>query len=451
MFIEKQSITVKWKNRRNAYFGAAVAQEVTSLVGAQRVEGGHHKPPVEGSASQQPLGFFGVAGVGVLHKHLVGTKGVKGRHAAHRADTHFTADYIKKQSQAESRSQRLPFNKVSEVIDWDGRAHHAITGKDAVDDGNAVVLQPRNRGRLSWFCGEFGGTFQSCERTVSFSLIPENISSRMTPRLHRSMAAVQPESPSIPAWARLFWSSASGARYPSVWIPTHLVSLFEAQPEVDELEALVVGAPQDVARFEVSVDVAFPVKEGKSLQDTPTVTVRSAATWRCLPYTLDTIAAPHQQLRHADIQELQQEAARSHAHTVVIVALELLHCGRGGSAGADLVNRGRHSLTEPGLNGPDLAENLKQHRPHALVHADLGRDTFWSLNLGGWLGRDAVSHRRAKEERKAEEGRQLVERWKQLREHCEPSSMVTLSALLIKHLDESTPANTQGGYINKPV
>lgn len=45
--------------------------EVTSFVGAQRVEGGHHKPPIEGAASQQPLRFFGVAGVGVLHKHLV--------------------------------------------------------------------------------------------------------------------------------------------------------------------------------------------------------------------------------------------------------------------------------------------------------------------------------------------------------------------------------------------
>ena len=55
---------------------------------------------------------------------------------------------------------------------------------------------------------------------VSLSLIPENISNRMIPRLHRSTADVQPESTSIstPAWARLFWSSASGARYPSVWM-----------------------------------------------------------------------------------------------------------------------------------------------------------------------------------------------------------------------------------------
>lgn len=44
--------------------------EVTSFVGAQRVEGGHHKLPVKGPARQQALSLFGVAGVGVLHKHL---------------------------------------------------------------------------------------------------------------------------------------------------------------------------------------------------------------------------------------------------------------------------------------------------------------------------------------------------------------------------------------------
>lgn len=48
---------------------------------------------------------------------------------------------------------------------------------------------------------------------------------------------------------------------------TNLVSLFEAEAEVDELEALVIGTPEDVAWFQVSVDVAFPVKEGQSLQD----------------------------------------------------------------------------------------------------------------------------------------------------------------------------------------
>lgn len=50
-------------------------------------------------------------------------------------------------------------------------------------------------------------------------------------------------------------------------INTNLVSLFEAEAKVDELEALVIGTPEDVAWFEVSMDVAFPVKEGQSLQD----------------------------------------------------------------------------------------------------------------------------------------------------------------------------------------
>lgn len=47
---------------------------------------------------------------------------------------------------------------------------------------------------------------------------------------------------------------------------THLVSLFEAEAKVDELEALVVGAPENVAWLEVGVDVTFPVQEGESLQ-----------------------------------------------------------------------------------------------------------------------------------------------------------------------------------------
>lgn len=51
--------------------------------------------------------------------------------------------------------------------------------------------------------------------------------------------------------------------------PAHLVSLFEGEPKVDELEALVVGAPEDVAWLEVSVDVTLPVQEGESFQDVP--------------------------------------------------------------------------------------------------------------------------------------------------------------------------------------
>lgn len=79
------------------------------------------------------------------------------------------------------------------------------------------------------------------------------------------------------------------------------------------------------------------------------------------------------------------------------VALELFDGSSGGSAGADLVNRGRDSLAEAGLNGPDLAENLKQHRPHALVHTKLGRwDAFWSLCPWCRLGWDAVGHQRGR-------------------------------------------------------
>lgn len=48
---------------------------------------------------------------------------------------------------------------------------------------------------------------------------------------------------------------------------THLVPLFEAEAEVDELETLVVSAPEDVARLQVGVDIALPVEEGQSLQD----------------------------------------------------------------------------------------------------------------------------------------------------------------------------------------
>lgn len=37
-----------------------------------------------------------------------------------------------------------------------------------------------------------------------------------------------------------------------------------------------------------------------------------------LPYTLGTTVAPHQQLRHADIQELQQKTACGHTHRAVV-------------------------------------------------------------------------------------------------------------------------------------
>lgn len=48
--------------------------EVTSFVGAKRVEGGHNKLPIKGAARQQPLSLFGVTRVGVLYKHLLDTQ-----------------------------------------------------------------------------------------------------------------------------------------------------------------------------------------------------------------------------------------------------------------------------------------------------------------------------------------------------------------------------------------
>lgn len=51
--------------------------------------------------------------------------------------------------------------------------------------------------------------------------------------------------------------------------PAHLISLFETEAKVDELEALIVGTPEDVAWLKVSVDVTFPMQEGESLQDVP--------------------------------------------------------------------------------------------------------------------------------------------------------------------------------------
>lgn len=48
--------------------------QVASFVGAERVESGHHKLPIEGSSSQQLLGLFGVTRVGVFYEDLVHTR-----------------------------------------------------------------------------------------------------------------------------------------------------------------------------------------------------------------------------------------------------------------------------------------------------------------------------------------------------------------------------------------
>lgn len=77
-------------------------------------------------------------------------------------------------------------------------------------------------GRLVWCKWEYPQqlslTFHSWDWTVCFSFIPENISSKTIPRLHRSTAEVHSVSLWSPACARQFCNSASGARYPSVWI-----------------------------------------------------------------------------------------------------------------------------------------------------------------------------------------------------------------------------------------
>jgi hypothetical protein len=50
--------------------------------------------------------------------------------------------YLKtKQNECGPEWMLLPFDKVSEVIDRDGRNHHTVTGKDLVDYCCTVVLQ----------------------------------------------------------------------------------------------------------------------------------------------------------------------------------------------------------------------------------------------------------------------------------------------------------------------
>lgn len=40
---------------------------------------------------------------------------------------------------------KLPFNKVSEVIDWDGRAHQTVASKYVIDNRCTVVLKERTQ------------------------------------------------------------------------------------------------------------------------------------------------------------------------------------------------------------------------------------------------------------------------------------------------------------------
>lgn len=49
-------------------------------------------------------------------------------------------------------SERLPFDKVSEVIDRDGRAHQTVAGEDVVYNSSAVVLKESNIDLSMQFC-----------------------------------------------------------------------------------------------------------------------------------------------------------------------------------------------------------------------------------------------------------------------------------------------------------
>ena len=55
-----------WGSRHSV----AALVKVAPLVGAARVEGGHHKLAVKGATGEHSLGFFGLGGVCVLHKDL---------------------------------------------------------------------------------------------------------------------------------------------------------------------------------------------------------------------------------------------------------------------------------------------------------------------------------------------------------------------------------------------
>lgn len=44
--------------------------QITSLIGTQRVESGHHEFAIKSAACQEPLGFFGVSSVRVLDEDL---------------------------------------------------------------------------------------------------------------------------------------------------------------------------------------------------------------------------------------------------------------------------------------------------------------------------------------------------------------------------------------------
>lgn len=91
----------------------------------------------------------------------------------------------------------------------------------------------------------------------------------------------------------------------------NLIPLFEAKSKVNELKALLLGAPQDVAWLQVCVHVAFVVQEGQGFQDVAGAVLDH-------PHGAALVAGVQQQLRHADIQQLQQQAAGRAVGRVVV-------------------------------------------------------------------------------------------------------------------------------------
>lgn len=67
--------------------------------------------------------------------------------------------------------ENVPFDKVSEVIDRDGRAHPAVTGKNMVYDGSTVILKERKTDKSSALCDVSllltAAKVKKCKKTVT--------------------------------------------------------------------------------------------------------------------------------------------------------------------------------------------------------------------------------------------------------------------------------------------
>lgn len=91
----------------------------------------------------------------------------------------------------------------------------------------------------------------------------------------------------------------------------NLIPFFEAKSKVNELKALLLRAPQDVAWLEVCVHVAFVVQESQGLEDIAGAVLDH-------PHGAALVAGVQQQLGHADVQQLQEETARRAIRRVVV-------------------------------------------------------------------------------------------------------------------------------------